>query len=493
MGAQNKRGKPFFPTTLFAIMLPSPRSTCLLLVGMSIAPSAMGSELSAEVAAQPEALQTNLNYVWTVLAAILVFFMQAGFAMVESGFSRSQNAVNIIMKNIMDASAGVLTFFVVGFGLMFGSTWGGFVGTDGFLLTGVEGRTTSWTYAFWLFQAVFAATAATIVSGAVTDRIKFSGYLAFTVIMTGLIYPIFGAWAWGGLFNGQGWLETLGFIDFAGSTVVHSVGGWAALAGTLIVGSRVGKYKDDGTPVDFPGHNLPFAALGVFILWLGWFGFNAGSTTAGTTAIAKIALNTFAAAGAGAITAMATTWLDRGKSDPIMTLNGVLAGLVAITAGCAALTLPFAFLTGAVAGPMMVYATRSLEWVVDDPVGAISVHGVCGAWGTLAVGLFHPSAGLYQVGVQLVGILAAFVWAFPTSLFVFSLIDRAIGLRITLLDKAIGLLRKNGGGRTLGLDHLEHDVDAYPDFVRTKARTGGLEEDEDELEKAKNGRSESVV
>jgi Amt family ammonium transporter len=444
------------------------RVACLLLLGLIVAPGALGGEPTAG-ASQVEATQSHMDYVWTVFAAILVFFMQAGFSLVESGFSRARNAVNIIMKNVMDASAGVLSFFVVGFGLMFGTTWAGLVGTDGFFLTELGDQSATWTYAFWFFQSVFAATSATIVSGAVTDRIKFGGYLAFTVVMTGVIYPVFGAWAWGGLFNGAGWLEGLGFIDFAGSTVVHSVGGWAALAGALVVGPRVGKYNSDGVPQNMPAHNLPFAALGVFILWLGWFGFNAGSTTAGSTAIAKIAMNTFAAAGAGAVAAMATTWLDRGTPDPVMTLNGVLAGLVAITAGCSALTLPYAILTGAVAGPLMVYSTRALEWIVDDPVGAIAVHGVCGAWGTLAAGLFYAEGfRLEQVAVQLVGIFAAFVWAFPTSFVVFSIIDQMIGLRITLLDKAIGLARERGGDRTLGLDRLEHDVEAYPEFVMTE-------------------------
>ena len=453
----------------------------LALLGSCVALPALGGELGGNPT-QAELAQTHLDYVWTVFAAILVFFMQAGFSLVESGFSRARNAVNIIMKNIMDASAGVLSFFVLGFGIMFGTSWAGLIGTDGFFLIGIGDQQQTWAYAFWFFQAVFAATSATIVSGAVTDRIKFSGYLAFTVIMTALIYPVFGAWAWGGLFNGSGWLESLGFIDFAGSTVVHSVGGWAALAGALVVGPRVGKYKDDGTPTSMPAHNLPFAALGVFILWLGWFGFNAGSTTAGSTAIAKIAMNTFAAAGAGAVTAMAPTWLDRGKPDPIMMLNGVLAGLVAITAGCAVLSLPFAILTGAVAGPLMVYATRGLEWVVDDPVGAIAVHGVCGAWGTIAAALLQVNAfSLEQVGIQFIGVAAAFLWAFPMSFLVFSLIDQAIGLRITLLDKAIGLLEEDGGGRTLGLDRLEHDVEAYPEFVTTD------EEAPDEAPHAENG------
>ena len=429
------------------------RACALVLLGLGLAPTLAGADAGTDALQAAEQAQTNLNYVWTILAAALVFFMQAGFALLEAGFSRAKNAVNIIMKNVMDASAGALVFFAVGFGLMFGTSWGGLVGTDGFFLTGVGDQPETWAYAFYFFQAVFAATAATIVSGAVAERIKFSGYLVFSVAITGLIYPVFGAWAWGGLFNGSGWLEALGFIDFAGSTVVHSVGGWAALAGALVVGPRVGKYAEDGTPRSIPGHSLPLAALGVFILWLGWFAFNAGSTTAGTTAIAKIALNTFVAAGAGAATAMAVTWIDGGTPDATMTLNGVLGGLVGITAGCAALTPPFAILTGAIAGAIVVYATRALETVVDDPVGAIAVHGVCGAWGTLAAGLFNAGGfSLSQLGVQALGVAAAFLWTFPVSYALFYTLDQAIGLRIK--DES----------EQIGLDRLEHDVEAYPEF-----------------------------
>jgi Amt family ammonium transporter len=329
------------------------------------------------------------------------------------------------------------------------------IGTDGFFLTGTGDQPQTWVYAFFFFQAVFAATAATIVSGAVAERIQFSGYLIFSVLMTGLIYPIAGSWFWGGLFNGSGFMEALGFIDFAGSTVVHSVGGWAALAGALVVGPRVGKYAEDGTPRKIPGHSLPLAALGVFILWLGWFGFNAGSTTAGTTSIAMIAMNTFLAAGAGAVGAMALTWIDSGTPDANMTLNGVLAGLVGITAGCANLTAPFAILTGFLAGIIMVYASRWLETFVDDPVGAIAVHGVAGAWGTLAAGLFDAGNmfSLSQVGVQALGIAAAFLWTFPVSYLVFK-----------IADALVGGIRINGEKEQVGLDKLEHDVDAYPEF-----------------------------
>ena len=413
--------------------------------------------IAAPAAAQdldPATVQVHLDYLWVVLAAVLVFFMQAGFTLVETGLTRSKNAVNIIMKNVMDCSAGALVFFAVGFGLMFGTSLGGLVGTDGFFLSGVEGQTESWTYAFWLFQAVFAATAATIVSGAVAERTKFTGYLLFSVVITGLIYPVFGAWAWGGLFNGSGWLEGLGFIDFAGSTVVHSVGGWAALAGALVVGPRVGKYGPDGKPRHLAGHSLPLAALGVFILWMGWFGFNAGSTTAVDASIALIAMNTFLSAAAGAVAAMAVTWLRSGKPDAPMTLNGVLGGLVGITAGCANLAPPFALLTGAVAGVLIVYASVWLERFVDDPVGAVAVHGVCGAWGTLAAGLFDGAGfSLAVVGVQALGVAACFLWTFPLAYGLFTLIDRTVGLRVEAVPEA------------LGLDLHEHAASAYPEFV----------------------------
>lgn len=420
------------------------------------------SAIAAEPAnIQEAATQTNLNYVWTILAAILVFFMQAGFALLEAGFSRSKNAVNIIMKNFMDVGAGGLVFFAIGFGIMFGTTAGGWIGTDGFFLTGIEGQDTTWTWAFFIFQAVFAATAATIVSGAVAERTKFTGYLIFSILITSIIYPIFGSWAWGGLFNGSGWLENLGFIDFAGSTVVHSVGGWAALAGALVVGPRVGKYDEQGNPVHIPGHSLPFAALGVFILWFGWFGFNAGSTTVGDSSIALIAMNTFLAAGAGATFSMILTWLKDGKPDAPMTINGVLAGLVGITAGCANLSPGFAIITGALAGIIMVYASEWLEKFVDDPVGAIAVHGVCGAWGTLAAGLFDTAAGLFGtegfdpsiIGVQLLGIAAAFIWTFGISYILFNIINAVVGLRV------------NGKLEARGLDLHEHDNRAYPEFV----------------------------
>ena len=403
-------------------------------------------ELTADV------VQDNLNYVWTIIAACLVFFMQAGFALVETGFTRAKNAINIIMKNVMDVSAGSLAFFLVGFGLMFGTSAGGWIGTDGFLLGEIGDYSVEWSYTFFFFQAVFAATAATIVSGAVAERTAFNSYLIFSVIITAFIYPVFGSWAWGSLFNGDGWLEGLGFIDFAGSTVVHSVGGWAALAGALVVGPRTGKYID-GKPQLIKGHSMPLAALGVFILWLGWFGFNAGSTTTGDTSIALIALNTFLAAGAGATAAMFTTWLTNGKPDGAVTLNGVLAGLVGITAGCANLSPGFALLTGAIAGILVHFSMKFLEKKVDDAVGAVSVHGVCGAWGTLAAGLFDMGGfSLSVVGVQFIGIAAAFLWTFPVSYLLFKLINSVLPLRV---DEKL---------EEVGLDIHEHDAEAYPEF-----------------------------
>ncbi|MEL6615499.1 MAG: ammonium transporter [Bacteroidota bacterium] len=417
----------------------------------------MPTVVLAQEAAPPEAtsVQVNLDYVWIAVCAALVFLMQAGFALLETGLTRAKNAANIIMKNVMDASAGVLVFFVVGFGLMFGPSASGLVGTSGFALSGLEGQEASWTYLFFFFQAVFAATAATIVSGAVAERVNFAAYLVVSVVLCAVIYPVFGSWAWGSLFMGSGWLEGLGFHDFAGSTVVHSVGGWAALAGALAVGARAGKYDADGTPREIPGHSLPQAALGVFILWFGWFGFNAGSVGAGSTALALIAVNTFLSAAAGAVAAMAFTWVRSGRPDVGQTLNGVLAGLVGITAGCDAVLPGGALAVGALAGVLVVVATGVLERRgVDDPVSAVAVHGVCGAWGTLAVALFASGGpSLSQLGVQALGVGAAFVWTFPLAYGLFKVLDATMGLRI---DRDV----EHGG-----LDLHEHGTVAYPEFV----------------------------
>ena len=418
-----------------------------LLLTLLLAPT-----LVAAQDATPDVVQSNLDYVWTIVAAALVFLMQAGFALLETGLTRAKNAANIIMKNVMDAAAGSIVYFLIGFGLMFGPSLGGWVGTSGFGLVGLEGQDMSWIYTFFFFQAVFAATATTIVSGAVAERVNFAAYLIVSLVISGLIYPIFGSWAWGGLLNGGGWLEGLGFLDFAGSTVVHSVGGWAALAGALVVGPRAGKYVN-GKPVAIPGHSIPLAALGVFILWFGWFGFNAGSTTAGTPDIGLIAANTFLAAGAGAVAAMIVTWIRGGMPDVGMTLNGVLAGLVGITAGCDAVLPIGAVGIGLIAGVIVVYASLWLEKYVDDPVGAVAVHGVCGAWGTLAVAIFAADGfSLGQLGVQAIGVGAAFAWTFPLAYILFKVLKSAMGLRI------------NEDVETGGLDLHEHGTVAYPEF-----------------------------
>ena len=400
-----------------------------------------------------DAVQNNLNFVWTLVAAFLVFLMQAGFAMVEAGFTRAKNACNIMMKNMMDFSVGALAFWAIGFGLMFGTT-NGFFGTTDFFFSGATGDGEAWNYAFWMFQVVFAATAATIISGAVAERTKFSSYMVYSVFVSALIYPIFGSWAWGSLFHGQGWLEGLGFIDFAGSTVVHSIGGWLALAGAVVVGPRIGKFDKNGKVKPIPGHNIPIAALGVFLLWFGWYGFNPGSTTTGDTSIALIAVTTTMAAAAGAVAAMLFTWMKYGKADIGMTLNGALAGLVGITAGCANVSVPSSVIIGLIAGILVVLSVLFFDKIkVDDPVGAVSVHGVCGAWGTLAAGLFD-SAGfsMHTVGVQLIGIGACFAWAFGTGLILFKGIDIVMGMRVTKEEELAGL------------DYSEHGATAYPDF-----------------------------
>jgi ammonium transporter, Amt family len=430
---------------------------------------------SGQEAEAPEYVtQDHGNILWTCIAAFLVFFMQAGFAMVELGFTRAKNAINILMKNLMDFSLGSLIFWLVGFGIMFGTTSGGLIGTDGFMLSGImfteEGGTDYWTFAFWIFQTVFAATAATIVSGAMAERTKFVAYLAYTILITAIVYPVFGHWAWGSLFKGEGWLEGLGFIDFAGSTVVHSVGGWAALAGAIVLGPRLGKYSRDGRPQAIPGHNLPLAALGVFILWLGWFGFNPGSTTTVGGDLAVIAVTTNLAAAAGAVSAMIASWIKFKYPDVGMSLNGALAGLVAITAPCANVSPLSAIIIGMIAGVLVVLSVIMFENIgIDDPVGAISVHGVCGAWGTLAAGLFAQEAfggvnglffggGASQLGVQLIGIVAAFLWTFITCMIIFNLIKYTIGLRVSEDEEMEGL------------DYGEHAGSAYPDFTTVVSR-----------------------
>ncbi|MDH3347070.1 MAG: ammonium transporter [Desulfobulbaceae bacterium] len=437
----------------------TPSLIILLLIGAG--PALAGDEPAITIKTNADAIatvQNNLNYVWTLIAAALVFFMQAGFAMVESGFTRAKSAVNIMMKNLLDFSMGSLAFWAVGFGLMFGASKTGWFGTTDFFLSGWSGpEGDPWVLAFWMFQCVFAATAATIVSGAVAERTKFTGYLVYSIVVCAFIYPIFGSWAWGSLLNGSGWLEGLGFIDFAGSTVVHSVGGWCALAGAMVLGPRIGKYGSKGEIKAIPGHNIPMAAIGVFILWLGWFGFNPGSTTTGDTSIAMIFVNTNLSAAAGAVGAMITSWIIFKKPDIGMSLNGALAGLVGITAGCANVNPSSSIIIGLISGIIVVFSVMTLDRIhIDDPVGAVSVHGVCGAWGTLAAGLFDMGGiSAKVIGVQLLGIGSAFIWAFGTAFILFKVVDATIGLRVSKEEEMIGV------------DISEHAAHAYNDFQVT--------------------------
>ncbi|TDP96856.1 ammonium transporter [Halanaerobium saccharolyticum] len=415
---------------------------------------------SGLVLAQEDQAAANavaIDTIWTLIAAFLVFFMQAGFAMVEAGFTRAKNAGNIIMKNMMDFASGSLVFWAVGFAFMFGSG-NSFIGTTGYFLqdTFANLGLDIPIAAFFIFQTVFAATAATIVSGAMAERTNFSGYLAYSVVITAFIYPVVGHWIWGG-----GWLAEMGLVDFAGSTVVHSVGGWAALAGAIVLGPRIGKYNEDGSANALPGHNLLMAALGVFILWFGWFGFNPGSTVAGTDlSIASIAVTTNLAAAAGAVMAMIVSWIKYGKADVSMTLNGALAGLVGITAGTAAVGNLSAVIIGAIAGMIVIYSVEFFDKLqIDDPVGAVSVHGVCGAFGTIAVGIFATEGGLLFGGgfellvTQIIGVTAVFFWAFGLGFVLFKVIDAVIGLRVSEADEIEGL------------DYSEHGAESYPDFV----------------------------
>ncbi len=407
-------------------------------------------------------ITTGLDTVWVLIAAFLVFFMQAGFGMVEAGFIRAKNTCNILTKNFLDFCMASLGFFLVGYALMFGDG-NAFVGTKGFCLTGIGNEANGIPlYAFWLFQAAFCGAAATIVAGGMAERMKFPAYLIYSFLMSALIYPVVGHWIWGG-----GWLSKMGFADFAGSTVVHTVGGVAALVGTIMLKPREGKYGLDGKPNMLPGHNIPLASLGVFILWFGWFGFNAGSTlgVGDGSLIARVALNTNLAAALGGIAAMATVWKRFGKPDLSMAMNGALAGLVAITAPCAYVDPWAALVIGAAAGYIVVRAVEILDKLqIDDPVGAFPVHGVCGIWGTLCVGIFGKaslglkyngfvySANPMQLGWQIIGIVSAVAFVAVSMGIVFKLIDLAIGLRIGRDEE----LR--------GLDIGEHGMEAYGGF-----------------------------
>lgn len=411
-----------------------------------------------------------LNTIWVLVGAALVFFMQAGFAMVETGFTRAKNAGNIIMKNLMDFCIGTPAFWIVGFGLMFGGT-GAFIGSIGGIAEEANYGTSMLPdgvpfYAFLIFQTVFCATAATIVSGAMAERTKFSAYCVYSFVISLLIYPISGHWIWGG-----GWLSQLGFHDFAGSTAVHMVGGVAAFVGALILGPRIGKYDKNGKAKAIPGHSLTLGALGVFILWFCWFGFNGASTVSmegeAVVTAGKIFVNTNLAAAVSSCAVLLITWIRYKKPDISMTLNGTLVGLVAITASCDTVSPVSAAIIGIIAGFVVVFGIEFIDKVlkIDDPVGAVGVHGLNGALGTICVGLFSDGTGteglglftgggFHLLGVQLLGMVAVIAWVAVTMTVVFQVIKHTMGLRVSE-DEEIA-----------GLDIREHGIESsYADFI----------------------------
>ncbi|QDU05274.1 Ammonium transporter NrgA [Gimesia chilikensis] len=419
------------------------------------AETAAPAETTEEAPAAEEAPQLSLSELYYALdnsmlflCAVLVLFMQSGFAMVESGFNSSKNTINILFKNLMDVCAGVLIYYAVGYGLMYpGDAGNGYFGFAQFGIgeAGDPGPGVLHPQVDFLFQVAFAATAATIVSGAVAGRLKFSSYLIYSVILTGIIYPISGYWKWGG-----GWLDAMGFYDFAGSIVVHAVGGFAGLAGAIVLGPRIGRFKD-GKSVPIPGHNIAQATLGVFILWVGWYGFNPGSQLAfagtdNTNAVMLIATNTTLAAAAGGVAAMILGWIMYSKPDISMALNGVLAGLVGITANCDSVSNIEAIVIGVVAGLLVVFGILALEKLkIDDPVGAFPVHGLCGIWGGVATGIF----GDYNIVTQVIGSVVIPAYAFITMFILFTFL------------KVIGQLRVSEEDELKGLDLSEHGMQAY--------------------------------
>ncbi len=433
-----------------------------VIVAVTIVSGLAPAMAAEEAPASAVSLTIGLDNVWVLIAAFMVFFMQAGFGMVEAGFIRAKNACNILTKNFLDYCTASIMFFLVGYAFMFGDG-NGFIGFSGFGLASAGScpeNLSVWT--FWLFQAAFCGAAATIVAGAMAERMRFPAYLMYTVVISALVYPIIGHWVWGG-----GWLAEMGFADFAGSTVVHATGGWAAFIGAALLGPRIGKYNGDGKVNAIAGHSIPLAALGVFILWFGWFGFNPGSTlgVGDGSLIGRVAINTNLAAAAGAITAMITVWVRYGKPDLSMTMNGALAGLVAITAGCAFVDPWAAIVIGGIGGVVVVYGVSLLDKIrVDDPVGAVSVHGINGIWGTLAVGIFGKESlgvasdgllyggGLGQLGIQALGTFACAGFALVAMGLVFFAIKSTVGLRVSREEE----LR--------GLDIGEHGMESYAGF-----------------------------
>jgi len=391
----------------------------------------------------------TVNNTWMLVAAFLVFIMHLGFACLESGLTQSKNTVNILCKNTCIVAIGLVTYAFVGFNLMYPGDFNGYFGFAGFGLDpGADGNTMAYAdgaYTYWtdfIFQAMFAATGATIVSGAVAERIKLSSFLVFTTIFVALVYTVAGSWKWGG-----GWLDGMGFYDFAGSTLVHSVGGWGALAGVIVLGPRLGKYVD-GQIRGIAGHSMPLAAIGVFLLWLGWFGFNGGSVlSADPELVSLVFVTTCLAASTGILGALVTSWLVQSKPDLSMVLNGMLAGLVGITAGADVVSVNSAMVIGLIAGGIVVGSVLAIDRAkLDDPVGAISVHLVCGIWGTLAVGIFSAD---HSFGTQLIGVLAYGAFTFPLALAIFYVVKATIGLRVSEEEER------------QGLDVSEHGMQAY--------------------------------
>ena len=393
----------------------------------------------------------TVNNTWMLVATFLVFIMHLGFACLESGLTQAKNAVNILFKNTAVVSIGLVTYAVVGFNLMYPGDFalGQFFGFAGFGLDpGAEGNTAAYAdgaYTYWtdfIFQAMFAATAATIVSGAVAERIKLSSFLVFTTVYVAFVYTVAGSWKWGG-----GWLDAIGFYDFAGSTLVHSVGGWGGLAGIIVLGARLGKYAD-GRIRAIAGHNMPLATIGVFLLWLGWFGFNGGSVlSADPELVSLVFVTTSLAAATGVIGAMGASWAIQKKPDLSMILNGALAGLVGITAGADVVSVNAAMLIGFIAGLIVVGSVLLIDRLrLDDPVGAVSVHLVCGVWGTLAVGIFSSE---HSFVTQLIGVLAYGVFSFGAALLIFFGVRQTLGLRVSQEEER------------LGLDVGEHGMEAY--------------------------------
>ena len=423
-----------------------------------------GNAFAAEDAISVADVKQGLDTVWVLIAAFLVFFMQAGFGMVEAGFIRAKNTCNILTKNFLDFCMASLGFFLVGYALMFGDG-NGFIGFKaGWALTGVADTAGGVpVFAYWLFQAAFCGAAATIVAGGMAERMNFKAYLIYSFLISAIIYPIIGHWIW----NSGGWLARMGFNDFAGSTVVHTTGGIAALIGTVMLKPRLGKYSLDGKPKAIAGHSIPLASLGVFILWFGWFGFNAGSTISAGNGfdIARVAINTNLAAALGGIGAMITVWWRFGKPDLSMAMNGALAGLVGVTAPCAFVDPWAACVIGFTSGIIVVFGVELLDKLqIDDPVGAVPVHGMCGIWGTLCVGIFGKAAlGLpnegfvysgnpMQLGIQMVGSVSTVVFVLLTMGLVFKIIDLSVGLRVSRTEE----LR--------GLDIGEHGMESYSGF-----------------------------